>query len=307
MTGFERATLAGVGASLLFSGVLALARGEEEFRRRAGLKGTSVLLDGDGRAIEYVLSRAGSTRTRPVLLLENGLGSPLESWDWIEYLLKDEVDILRYHRRGYARTKSRRRPAEIVERLVVELAPGQPIIIAGHSLGALVAANVVAQSEAIEERLKALFVIDGTDGELLDEDRTTPERVGRFRQMALQEAVGQVLGVNRWVPSKFERDVEYRPDVQRAFVIATTSVRTQIASLREYLHESTDGQVALSSSTIPVHVVSASDNVPQQTRLAQRLNAELSVVPGSSHRSIIGRLSCATVVADRIREVVRAL
>lgn len=301
MSGFERTVLAGVGVSLLVSATLSFARGEEEFRRRAGLKGTHVLKDRDGRNIEYTYSKCGR-ESRPVLLLENGLGSPLESWDWVEYVLKDEFNILRYHRRGYARTKSTHTPAAIVERLLEHVAPEGPIVIAGHSMGALIAANMLLASSHIAERTNAVIVIDGTDADLLEEDRRVPQRIGRFKQLALQESIAQILGVNRWVPNKFERDVEYRPDIQRAFVVATTSVRTQIASTREYLTEPTRGQNALAEAATPVRVISASDNVPQQRALAEKLNAELSVVPESSHRSIIGRLPHASVVARVIRE-----
>lgn len=302
MSGFERAVLAGVGMSLLVSATLSFARGEEEFRRRAGLKGTAVLPDRDGRNIEYSYSKCARD-SRPLLLLENGLGSPLESWDWIEYVLKGEFNVLRYHRRGYARTKSRQRPAEIVERLLDELSPEGPIVIIGHSIGALVAANMLAESKKIAERTSAVIAVDGTDADLLDEDRRVPQRVGRFKQLAIQESIANVLGVNRWVPNKFERDVEYRPDVQRAFVTATTSVRTQVASVREYANESTRGQNALANSVTPVHVIAASDNVPQQRALADKLGGELSVVPESSHRSIIGRLPHAEAVARVIRQV----
>lgn len=301
MSCFERTVLAGVGMSLLVSATLSFARGEEEFRRRAGLKGTHILKDREGRNIEYSFSKC-SRESRPLLLLENGLGSPLESWDWVEYLLKDDFNILRYHRRGYARTKSRQTPAAIVERLLEVVAPDGPVVIAGHSMGALIAANMILGSRTIASRTNAVIVVDGTDAELLDEDRRVPQRVGRFKQLAIQESIAQILGVNRWVPNKFERDVEYRPDVQRAFVAATTSVRTQVASVREYLTEPTRGQDALRSARTPVRVISASDNVPQQRTLAAKLEAEFSVVPESSHRSIIGRLPHAAVVAQVIRE-----
>jgi len=302
MTKFESATAGALAATLLVSATMAYARGEEEFSRRAGLKGTSIAVDSEGRNIEYTFSTPTAGTAKTTLVLENGLGSPLESWDWIVFLLKEDVNILRYHRRGYARTKSRLRPARILEQLLSDLAPTGPIVIAAHSLGALVTANALTESGDLAARANGVVVIDGTDSDLLDGDRDTPQRSARFKQLAMQEALADVLGVNRWVPSKFERDVEYRPDVQRAFVITTTSVRTQIATVREYQHEPTAGQANLALMTVPKHVIAASDNVEQQGILAAKLGASFSQVPLSSHRSIIGKLQSAQIVADRIRE-----
>ena len=304
MTKFESITGGALAGALLVSATMAYARGEEEFSRRAGLKGTSVVPDQEGRKIEYLFSTPTTGRAPTTLLLKNGLGSPLESWDWISFLLKEEFNILRYHRRGYARTKSRLRPAQIVEQLVCEKAPDEEIVIVSHSLGSLVAANMLAESAELSRRVTAIMIIDGTDSDLLDDDRESPQRSGRFRQLAMQEALADVLGVNRWVPSKFERDVEYRPDVQKAFVITTTSVRTQIATIREYLHEPTCGQTHLAQLAISKHVVSASDNVEQQEKLAAKIGATFSQVPLSSHRSIIGKLQSAQIVAARIRETI---
>lgn len=283
------------------STTIAYARGEEEFSRRTGLKGTSVLKDPDGKNIEYMFSTPTAGLSSTTLLLENGLGSPLESWDWINFLLKEDFNILRYHRRGYARTKSLLRPAALIEQLLSEVAPEGPIIVAAHSLGALITSNMLAESFELSRRVKTVVILDGTDSDLLDADRRLPRRLGQFKQMAMQEAFADVLGVNRWVPSKFERDVEYRPDVQRAFVITSTSVRTQIATVREYLHESTAGQSHLARQNVAKHVISASDNVEQQERLATKIGASFAQVPLSSHRSIIGKIQSAQIVADRIR------
>lgn len=281
---------------------MAYVRSEEEFGRRGGLKGTKIHVDSEGRNIEFDYTKQRSGPPRPILILENGLGSPLESWDWICHFLRPDFDILRYHRRGYGRTKSLMRPADILEELLRELSPTGPIVFISHSVGALVTANAISESRYIQKRTQDIFIVDGTDDQLLTIDRSTKQRSGRFKQTIVQEAIGSVTGLNRWVTSSVERDVEYRPDIQRSFLITASCVRTQVAALREYLSEPVGHQEDLGSMGISQHVLAAADNVEQQTSLATRLGADFTVVPESSHRSIIGKLSCAEVVAENVRK-----
>lgn len=303
---FERtATLAFSGALAVSAG-MSLVRHEEEFARRAGLKGTQLTMDSEGRTIEFTTSRQTLDGTRPVLVLESGLGAPLECWDWVERALRDKLDVLRYHRRGYARTKSVQSPAQLVEHLLRELAPTGPVVFASHSIGALVTGNVLAGSEYVRSRTRAVYVLDGTDAVLLEADRASAGPRGRYRQMTAQSLLATVTGIDRWVQSPVERDVEYRPDVQRAFVVMSSSVRTLLSAQREYLQEPTGNQHRLRDMDLDIQVLSAADNVDQQRTLADRLGASFEVVPGSSHRSIIGRPECAQLVADHVLEGVNA-
>lgn len=299
MAGFERSLVSAFGVTLAVSSVVAFMRREEEFARRGGLKGTALMPDRKGRVIEYVLTRREGV-DRPVLLLEAGLGAPLESWDWIDFLLSSRLDVLRYHRGGYARSTTRLPPRRIVETLLAELAPTGPLILAGHSLGALILCDALHQSPALRERTSALFMIDGTDERLLERDRLSSRRRGMFVQMAAQGIIGDVTGVNRWVQSRMERDVEYRPDIQRSFVVTSSSTRTQVAAAREYLRTPTGSQRWLGSQLFPVSVIAASDNLTQQQELAEYVGATCDVVPNSSHRSIIGMLPHAQRVAELI-------
>ncbi|MBX9719224.1 MAG: alpha/beta hydrolase, partial [Microbacteriaceae bacterium] len=274
----------------------------EEFARRAGLKGTQIRPDQHGRNIEYTLTGPAPTAERPVIICENGLGSPLESWDWVEHELRADYPVLRYHRRGYARTKSLGRPAELLESLVEEVAPSSPIVFLSHSIGALITANVLDESPAIAARTTAAYLIDGTDAELLKIARESPPSVGQYRQMTMQEILASVTGVNRWTVSKIERDVEYRPDIQRSYLVTSGSVRTLFAAQREYLHEPLSGQLGHPDQAIQMHLFAAADNVTQQQRLAERLGATFNIIEESAHRSIIGKIACARAVVRHIRE-----
>lgn len=302
----EKATFAVFTAGLVLSSGMAYVRHHEELIRRSGLKGTQLVNDHHGKPIEYIFSPPAEGLTVPTVIFENGLGSPLESWDWVRYLLKGKVGTVQYHRRGYGRTESLQRPAVMVEAILSKHAPAGPIVLVSHSIGALVSANLLSESETLRSRTQALVIVDGTNGALLEEDRNTPGRIGTFKQTAMQEGLAHILGVNRWAPSKLERDVEYRPDIQRAFLTTGSRPKTQFAALREYLTESTAHQRDVASYGIKQLVVAAEDNVAQERELAEQIGARFTSIPVSSHRSIIGKIQCAEVLASILREVADA-
>jgi len=302
MMSFERAVAGTFATALTVSSYLAYIRFEDEYTRRIGLNGTSLTVDVDGLAIEYMYAKAEGESERPTLVLENGLGTPLESWDWIAYLLRDNFNVLRYHRRGYWRTKSVDRPARILKFLLDRLAPSGPLVLCGHSFGSLSITNALAESAYLRARTRSVFVLDGTDAVLLAEERNSKRRVGRYDQELLRHLLSSVTGTNRWVPSPVERDIEYRPDIQRSYLVSFSSPQLLLAARREYLNEPTTGQQFLHDLDIARHVISAANNVQQQEILAHRLGADFAVVPASRHRSLIGRLSCAEQVAEFLRK-----
>lgn len=288
--------------TLAASSVAAYVRHVEDRSRRLGLKGTRLLDDGHGRRIEYAFTRCAVPGPAPILVLENGLGASLESWDWVNTLLRDSFHVLRYHRRGYCLTTSTLRPARLVERLLDRLAPEGDVVLCGHSIGGLVAANILAESPAVRSRTRHLVIVDGTDATLLADDRASRRKRERFKQDCIRRTVGSITGVNRWIPSQGERDVEYVPDIQKAYVTFEATPRNIVATWREYRHEPLAGQDFVAAGHGPrAHVIAAGDNAEQQRELAARLGATFDVVEGSTHRAVLGKLQYATELADRLR------
>lgn len=290
------------GGILAGSMVMAQVRFGEEDARRRGLKGTAVAADPSGRDIEY-LYREGPPSAPGTILFENGLGDPLEVWDWVRAELPD-FHTVSYHRSGYFRTTSADRPGAVVGHLLKTLAPPGPLYVVGHSIGALVAANWLAEEPTLRNRVSAFVAVDGTDADLLAADRTSKDRVARFRQATLQQIFSSVTGMDRWTPNKTQRDVEYRPDIQQAFVTSLSNPRARLTSVREYLGEPLAGQQWIARSAIKKLVVGSAENATQQVRLAEKYGAAHIAVPGSTHRSIIGSPLHARAVAAAIREVV---
>ncbi|MEV6806805.1 alpha/beta hydrolase [Streptomyces sp. NPDC051132] len=299
---FERRVLTTFGAAALVSAYTAYIRLEEEYTRRFGLKGTAVIDGPDGRDIEYSFSVTEHTATAPVVVLESGLGAPLESWDWVTEILARDFRVLRYHRSGYWRSKSASRPGRMLERLLRRLAPDGEVILCGHSMGALAAMNVLAESDYVRERTRALHIVDGTDAVLLEEDRMSKRRVGRYNQDTARRLLGSALGTTRWLTSPAERELEYRPDIQRACLASMSSPQMLLTARREYLNEPTHGQQFVAESDVRRTVIAAAGNAEQQQRLSERIKSQYHVVPDSGHRSIIAKRPLAEQVARIIRE-----
>lgn len=289
----------GLGLALAVSADVARRRRRAERARRKGLRGTSVMPDGRGREIEYHVCGA-TDGTAPVVYCENGLGSPLESWDWLAHLLAPWARVVRYHRGGYSRSTSQVSSTRASELVLREQAPTGPVHLVAHSIGALAAANTLVESDWVRERAKSLTLIDPTDAQLLDAERGNRRKVGFNQQLMVQDALGAITGLNRWGINRLWREVEYRPDIQEAFVTESLTPRTLWNARREYCSLATVGQHQIGKD-IPTTVIAASDKETQQRRLAERLEAAVIVLPNSSHRSVIGRLECAEAIAEHVK------
>lgn len=278
---------------------MAAVRFSEESMRRNGLKGTQTISDGRGKTIEFDF-HSSEDSAKPILIFENGLGDPLECWDWIVGELRGRYRMLRYHRSSYFRTTSQGSSTQILETLLRELAPNGDLHFIGHSIGALVVGNTLAGSKYLLNRTRSVTLIDGTDPKLLDQDRSSKVKTAQFKQATMQQIFSAVTGVDRWTPRRLYRDVEYRPDVQQSFITSLSNPRVRLSAQREYFSEPTRGLAELSSRISKIQVIAAGNNQIQQQAMAQRIQADFGAVPGSMHRSIIGstyhaRSTCALI------------
>jgi pimeloyl-ACP methyl ester carboxylesterase len=296
------ASMIGMLALVVSAGNAHLRR-VEETRRRQSSPSIGMHRDSAGGRVEYAVSRP-ENESQPVIVFETGLGASMDTWDWLVQMLADDYWLVRYHRRGHGRTRTSLRPGAIVTELLREIgAEDRALHLVGHSLGGLVIANALNEFPSLVEKVHSVTMIDATDGELLDAERDDPAKVRQFRQSCLQEGLASVTGLSRWTVSPVEAEVNFRAATQRAFLTESSRPRTLRTAVREHAGEPTAGQSILGRLTCRKTVIAAGDNVIQQRRLAEKIGARLVVVPGTSHRAIIGRYAPAAVVADVIREI----
>jgi len=139
-----------------------------------------------GGTLHYRL--AGPADAGQVVVIENGWSASLAYAVWLEQALAPHVRVLSYDRAGIGDSRSTAplTPAGLTQQLtalLTGLGIHQPVVVAGHSYGGLIAALHAAQAPAT---VRAIVQIDPTsefDNELIDPSFRILPVVARFMQL----------------------------------------------------------------------------------------------------------------------------
>ncbi|MCJ1707114.1 hypothetical protein [Microbacterium sp. VKM Ac-2923] len=302
----ERSVLTTAGVAVSVSVAYAASQRELDIVRRRGLKGTKVLDVGDG-LVEYDLrSPTGSSIAAgeaPIIILEAGLGSPLASFSWLAEMLSEQHHVLSYHRSGYGLTTSKKSPGELVSELLARVDSTGKLISVSHSIGSLVAATYCA-SDLGGRRIETIVIVDGTDPEVLAQDRADRRRRGAFLQAQLGSMFVALSGVYNFVPNAISRQSAYAPDDQMGVIQFSFSPGNILRATGDYFAIPTADAIQALKSVGRRRVIASKEYEKQEISLASSLDAPFTLIENSSHRSILGYRAYAQRVADIIREVV---
>ena len=144
-------------AALIAAAVLYQLAGAARGRRRFGPSG--VLLDMGGHRLHAVCRGSG----RPVVLLESGIAASSLSWSAVQPAIATLTRVCAYDRAGLAWSdppSSPRSFARIVDELALVLdriAPGERVVLVGHSFGSFV---VRAYAARRPDRVVGLVLVD---------------------------------------------------------------------------------------------------------------------------------------------------
>jgi hypothetical protein len=303
---FEKAVVGIAGGVTAASALIARERRRVAERRRLGPKGATRLRSDFG-VVEYVVNHHpdGPDRSQPVIVLECGLGQSLDSWEWVAEALAPDHTVIRYHRPGYGFTRARASSGDLLGAVLDEVGAKGEVVVVTHSIGSLSAASYVAEPR-FADRVRKIVVVDGTDPDLLEADRTDRRRFGKFIQSQVHTLFAALTGIHEWAPNSVERQAGYTPDTQYSHVQFVFSPKNIINSVREYTKMRTDGALANLRAVDSVLVVASGENAEPQSVFARKLGAGFEVVDGSAHRSIIGHRNHAEKVEDAIRRFIHA-
>lgn len=304
----EKTVLASATGVTLVSGAYAAAQRQLDKERRRGLKGTRLLEMPDG-VVEYKWSSPTDfdvdPSTAPILVLEAGLGNPLDAWAWVFEKVSAKNHVLAYHRGGYGLTTSKVPSAVMINHMVDATRSSGKLIVVTHSLGLLKLAEY-AREEISGRKISTAILVDGTDPELLSADRSNRRRAGAFLQSQLHSMFAAFTGVYNFAPNAVARQSAYAPDDQNGSIQFIYSPKNIYRATHEYFEIATSGAMESLRSIGNLYVLASQENAAQQSGLAEKLNADYRLIPGASHRSILGFSKYAEQVGNAIQEAVDA-
>jgi pimeloyl-ACP methyl ester carboxylesterase len=115
----------------------------------------------DQRHVEYALIKGGPQ----VVVFENGLGAPMQSWDRVFPVIGKEATVIAYNRPGYGSSDPSATPrdgAHIVDELRAMLRSQglmPPYVLVGHSLGGL---YMQLYARKYPDEVRGLVLVDST-------------------------------------------------------------------------------------------------------------------------------------------------
>ena len=278
-------------------------RYRNEYKRRTGLNGNEFLKDNDGNTIEYNLDL--NENSNILIVFENGLGTPLESWDYVKLFLKGSYNLLFYNRPKHGFTSTNLSNCGALEKIVKEKVGNDiRIIFVCHSIGALAGCTAVENSPYIKSRTEKIILVDGTEPDLFEAYRNDSEQKGEFMQMCFQKAMAGFFGFQWWGIDKYARRTSYRPDIQESVRLFEANPKEIFITLSEYFNIRVDSlKSILMQQQVAVSIISSFERRTQQKKLAEDFGIPFSLIDKSTHYSIIGHPEFAWELTREVRNV----
>lgn len=251
----------------------------------------------DGRTLRTVRGGEGG----PVVVFEAGMSACASEWVTVQRMVSTSVSTVSYDRAGYAGSTRDARPRDL-DRLAADLleivdavAPGERVVLAGHSWGGPIVRCFAA---AHPERVAGVVLVDTTVTAVMPPKQARASVAG-FRLLAALSALGLAGRLMRGALNKRpSRDVTER---DRAILVRDFTAR---GSLRAGLRESYEIEGSLPALAeweiaglpeVPVIAVvggvvdrGAEDVRPAlvdsaRSEMARHPRGELRVVDGAGH------------------------
>jgi pimeloyl-ACP methyl ester carboxylesterase len=133
--------------------------------------------------------------SRPAIVFENGLGVVAEEWTWVQAALADRYHVCAYDRAGTGRSPAVDGPIDAVTSsadlaaLIDALRIEGPIVLVGHSYGALIARVFTAR---YPDHVRGLVLVDSSHEDMAE--RFPPQAQEGFKE--LLAGMGQLRLMN---------------------------------------------------------------------------------------------------------------
>lgn len=147
----------------------------------------------------------GEPSDAPTVVLEAGMGCPLQQWSWVQQELSGAgYQVLSYDRAGLGWSQpvpGSRDAAAMAEELHDLLAAldmgGRPLVLVGHSVGGLL---VRVYADRHPRRVRGLVLVDATHPDELVRSRKQQRGLPWLEQSTKSSYVRSLLGIQRLLP-----------------------------------------------------------------------------------------------------------
>ena len=239
-------------------------------------------------SLHYTLREPHGRTPKHTIVLSHALGCDLSMWDELADALASEHRVVAYDHRGHGRSASPAGPytiaqlADDAERLLGELDAG-PVVWIGLSMGGMVGQELALRHP---QRVKAL-VIANSSGRYPEAGRVLfQQRIDAVRGGGLEAIADMVMG--RYFGEAFR--------ARHAATVARFRRRLLATSAQAYVDcchavRDVDTLDRLDELKVPALVIAGELDqgtpVAMSQAIADRLHAQLVVIPGASHLSAI--------------------
>ncbi|NUR92455.1 MAG: alpha/beta hydrolase [Nonomuraea sp.] len=301
---------------VMSAGVLWEAFAERHDQERLPLPGR--LVDIGGRRLHAMT--ASTELPGPTVVLESGMGCPLEGWTWVQRAVAEYAPVVCYERAGIGRSDPPDEPlsADLATRdlraLLTALELPGPYILVGHSYGGLLIRHF-AHLHPLD--VAGLVFLDSSHPDQLD--RSHRQRMGlHFVEQDLRTSITKAtFGLMRLTAKPALMRVQGLPEPQRTYAMAQYHRRSMsagtYAEFRAWLDrvEAAVRQAPVPPG-IPVGVLTATASANDDP-MHMELQRELAALSGpgfheieeSGHVELITEEMHALRVAQVIEKVLR--
>lgn len=237
----------------------------------------------------------------PTLVLVHGIGVTGATWQRIAAKLTATHRVVTYDLRGHGAAETGKLPfalADLVDDLdqVIDAAGGEPVALAGHSLGGMIAA---AWARAHPGRARALGILSSVAGRTRDERARLHAIAARIRGGEGPELI-PALAAN-WFSQDFIHD---NPALIAARVAQVLSVHPEVLANVFDIFGETEMDPWLPELKLPVLLMTGAGDLAcspgRNTEMARRLSdVELCIVPGVRHSMLA---EAPETIAERLRD-----
>ncbi|SFB47982.1 Alpha/beta hydrolase family protein [Amycolatopsis marina] len=259
----------------------------------------------------------GARSAAPTVVLESGLASPLQTWEWVQRSLGESVQTIAYERAGCGWSTPGSGPRSVprlageLRELLTALGVEGPVVLVGHSFGGLITR---CYAETWPDDVAGVVFVDALHPEELRRSATQRRGMAWLEQSLKLSAARALFGLGRkQAREQFSDLPEEAAAAARARLHVSATWRAAAAELVSW--KTADPRALVRGrfpSTVGVGVVISGESLRNDVAHRKLQDDLLTLSNGAfpvlaqeaSHFGLVLQRRWAELVADTVRKVI---